>query len=143
MYCMRHTQNHVYYRKFRYIKHIDVLFRHFQPYYGILEPCVILVYSEPCHIQSPGIFRLQDIFRTLSRHILAYSDRCVRFYIDNPAIFRILRYLETEANSIMKGIITWTFFFPYNLKYFSTKFKKTYVFGYIDVNFNVRLSLLK
>ena len=40
-----------------------------------LEPCVTLAYSEPCHIQNPGIFRTQDIFRTLSRHDLVHSER--------------------------------------------------------------------
>ena len=34
-----------------------------------LEPCVTLACSESCHIQNIGIFRIQDIFRTLSRHI--------------------------------------------------------------------------
>ena len=29
------------------------------------------------HIQNPAIFRIRDIFRTLSRHILAYSERSV------------------------------------------------------------------
>ena len=37
-----------------------------------LEPCVTLACSESCHIQNPGIFRIQDIFRTLSRHIQAF-----------------------------------------------------------------------
>ena len=41
------------------------------------ETCVILTYSEPCHIQNLGIFRTQDIFRTLSRHVLANTE-CVR-----------------------------------------------------------------
>ena len=40
-------------------------------------PCVALTYLEFSHIQNPGILRTQDIFRTLSRHILAYSERCV------------------------------------------------------------------
>ena len=59
-----------------------------------LEPCVTLAYSEPCHIQNPGIFRTQDIFRTLSRHILAYSECCVTlaywvpWHIQNVGIFR-------------------------------------------------------
>ena len=42
-----------------------------------LEPYVSLAYSEPSHIQNPGIFRTQDIFRTRLRRILAYSERCV------------------------------------------------------------------
>ena len=44
---------------------------------------VTLAYSEPCHIQNSGIFRTEDVFRTLSRHIL-----------ENPAIFRTLTYSE-------------------------------------------------
>ena len=54
----------------------------FMPYSDIssntvayLEPCVTLAYSEPCHIQNPGI--TNDIFRILSKHILAYSEHCV------------------------------------------------------------------
>ena len=34
-------------------------------------------YSEPCHVENPSIFITRDIFRTLSRHILAYSECCV------------------------------------------------------------------
>ena len=52
------------------------------------EPCVTLAYSEPCHIQNPGIYRAQDIFSSLSRHILAYSEHCV------TRILRILSYSE-------------------------------------------------
>ena len=50
------------------------IFSHIVAY---LEPCETLTYSEPCHIQHPGIFKTQDILRTLSRHVLAYSERCV------------------------------------------------------------------
>ena len=48
---------------------------------------------------------VQYIERTLSRHILAYSERCVTLaywepcQIQNFAIFRILAYLEPEAYS--------------------------------------------
>ena len=64
-----------------------------------LESCVTLAYSEPCHIQNVGIFRTQDMFRTLSRHILVYAERCVTLvylepcYIQNFAILRFLTYL--------------------------------------------------
>ena len=60
-------------------RHIHVLFKHFQPY---------------C-----GIFRTRDIFRTLSIHIPAFSERCVKlgywktcqsFGIWTRGIFRIL-----------------------------------------------------
>ena len=57
-----------------------------------LEPCVTLAYSEPCHIQNPVIFRTWDIFRTLSRHILAYLERWVTYWepchIQHFVIFR-------------------------------------------------------
>ena len=50
------------------------IFSHIVAY---LEPCVIIAYSEPFHVQNPGIFRIQDIFRTLSKHILAYLVGCL------------------------------------------------------------------
>ena len=50
------------------------IFNHIVAY---LEPCVALADSEPCHIQNTDIFRTQDLIRTLSRHILAYSELCV------------------------------------------------------------------
>ena len=60
---------------------------------GYLELCVILVYSEPCHIQNPGIFRTWDIFRTPSGHILAYSEHFEHYsHVENPVIFRTLPY---------------------------------------------------
>ena len=60
-------------------------------------------YSKPCHIQNSGIFRTQDIFRTLLRYILAYSERCGTLaywescHIQKFGIFRILTYLGPEA----------------------------------------------
>ena len=79
-----------------------VLFRHIrhnQKYSGIIqaygqtysEPCVTLAYSEPWHIQKPGI-ATPGIFRTL-----VYSETwyCGTWYIQNPGIFRnlVLRHL--------------------------------------------------
>ena len=70
-----------------------------------LEPSVTLAYSEPFHIQNPGIFRTQDIFRTLPRHILTYSECCVtlaqwkRCHIESFNIFRILAYFGPQAYS--------------------------------------------
>ena len=49
------------------------IFSHIVAY---LESCIILAYSEPFHIQNPGIFKTQDIFRPLLMHILAYSVAC-------------------------------------------------------------------
>ena len=83
-------------------RHIYVLFRNIQTFCGIFRT---LAYSDPCHIQNPGIFRTQGIFRTLSRHTLAYSERFVRLaywepcHIQNFGIFRILAYLGPEAHS--------------------------------------------
>ena len=65
MYYVIDIQNSVYYPKFR----------HIQAYSRPIQP--IVAYLEPYHIQNPGIFRTQDIFGTLSRIILAYSERCV------------------------------------------------------------------
>ena len=60
-----------------------------------LEPCVTVAYLEPCHIQNPEIFRIHDIFRTLLRHILVYSERLRNARIlRTPPIFRTLPYLE-------------------------------------------------
>ena len=102
-------------------------------------------YSEPCHNQNAGIFRAQDVFITLSRHIPAYSERCVTFaywelfHIEIFAIFKnfgicrtqgILKILvlgtfrHIQTYSIMIVIITLTFF-HLKLTYFSTNFKKT------------------
>ena len=81
---MIHNQNPVYYRKLKtysgifktysgiFTSYSDI-FSHIVAY---LETCVPLAYSEPCHIQNHGIFRTQDIFRALSKHILAYSEHC-------------------------------------------------------------------
>ena len=56
MYCMTYIYNHVYYPRLTHIKAYS------------------LPILEPGHIQNPGIFRTQNIFRTLSRQILAYSE---------------------------------------------------------------------
>ena len=70
-----------------------------------LEPFVNLTYPEPRHIQNPGIFGTRDIFRALSKHFPAYSERCVtlanweRCRVQNFAIFRMLAYLRPEAYS--------------------------------------------
>ena len=102
MYCMTHIQGPVCYRKFR---HIHVLFRHIQPYCGIFRTLCNSYIIKSWYIQNPDIFRTQDVFRTLSRYILAYSKRCVTlaycepFYIQKLVIFRILAYLGSDAYS--------------------------------------------
>ena len=85
-----------------------------QPYCGIfrnlcnscqeyLFNILALAYSEPCHIQNPGIFRVQDI--TLWRHIPVYSRGCVTlaywepYHIKTFGIFRSLAYLGPDAYS--------------------------------------------
>ena len=101
---MIHIKNPLYYRKFR---HVQAYSRPIQTYSAMayLEPSVILVYSEPCHIQNPRIFRTQDIFRTLSRNTLTYPELCVTpaiwetCHIQNFVIFRILAHLGLEAYS--------------------------------------------
>ena len=86
---MIHIRNPVYYHKFQ----VHIL--------AYVTPA----YSEPCHIQNPGIFRTEDKFRTLLRHILAYSERCVTLaywepcHIQNFVIFKILAYVRPEAYS--------------------------------------------
>ena len=57
------------------------------------------------HIQNPAIFRIQDIFITLSRYILAYSEHCVMLtdwescHIQTFDTFRILAYLGPKVYS--------------------------------------------
>ena len=84
-------------------------------------------YPELCHIQNSDIFKARNMFRIMSRHILAYSERCVtlaifktllysgfwhiydRRHIQNPVYLDILRHIQ--AYSIMIVIITLPFFF--------------------------------
>ena len=105
------NQNPLYYQKWTYsgifTSSLDI-FSHIVAYF---ESCVTFAYSKARHwhienhILSPGTLRTQDIFRTLSRHILAYSECCARLaiwepcHIQNFAIFRILPYLGLQAYS--------------------------------------------
>ena len=166
MHCMIHIQNHVYYQKFKYIqiysRPIHVIFNLAVTY---LELCVTLAYSEPCHIQNPGITRTQDKFRTLSRYILTYSERCVTpayrepCHIKNFDMSRILEYLGHEAYSesfLFRHIQAYSDIFSndsYNnidflflaliLHSFQWNLKRHMFFDYNSVNFNARLSQLK
>ena len=96
--------------------------------------CVTRAYPEPSHIQNHGIFRTWDIFTTLTRHILAYSERCEALaywehcHIWNFAIFRISAYLGLETYSVMIIIITWTFFFFSLILHTFQRNLKRYVF---------------
>ena len=51
--------------------HIHVLYRNIQPYY---QHGVTLAYSEPRHIQNPDLFRIEDVVKTMSRHILLIQN---------------------------------------------------------------------
>ena len=150
MYYVINTSSPVYYKKFRhvlvYFWYIDTfysdIFRHAVAY---LEPCLTLGHSEPFHIQNPGIFRVQDIFRTLSRYILAYLECCVTLaywepcHIQDFVVFRIWAYLGPQAysESSFRDIQAYSDIFnnSYNninflfyLAYFLKRFKKAYVF---------------
>ena len=89
-----------------------------------LDSSVTIAFSEPSHIQNPVIFRTRVIFRTLSRNILAYSERCEMLAFWEPfTIFRIFAYFGPElysepclfrhiqAYSIMIVLIILAFFF--------------------------------
>ena len=106
MYCMILVQNPVYYRQFRHIQAYMFYSYIFSYIVAYLKLFVTLAYSEPCHIQNPGIYRTQHVFRSLSRHILAYSEDCVTrilrtlsysefSHIKNFGIFRILGMSES------------------------------------------------
>ena len=109
--------------------HIHVPFRQIQPYYGIFW---IICFS--CFFSC--IFRTRNIYITLSRHILAYSERCVTLaywelcHVQNFVIFKILDtktwlyyprhnqnpvylgiFRDIQEHSIMIVIIRLTFFF--------------------------------
>ena len=77
-----------------------------------LEPYATLAYSDPCHIQNLDIFRTQDLFRTLQRHI----------DIENPAIFNNIQlpylgiFWYIQSYSLLVVIITLTFFFQLQFK---------------------------
>ena len=97
-----------------------------------------VAYLEPFYIQNPGIFRAQDIFRTLSSHILAYLKHYVTLaywepcHIQNLAIFRNLAYLGPEAYSescLYRHIQAYSgIYFHFDFTYFSRKFKKNICF---------------
>ena len=103
---------------------------------------ITLAHSELCHIQNSGIIRTQDIFRTLSRHILVYSKHCVTLAYWEPCHIQNFGNLGPEAYSesslfryiqAYSGIFNNDFynninflFFHFNLKYFSTKFKDVF-----------------
>ena len=111
-----------------------------------LAPRVALAYSEPCYIQNLGIFRIQDVFRTLSRRFVTYLERCVtlayweRCHIQNFGIFRtrgIFRILFIKAHSSLFGhysimivIIIILTFFHTNLTFFQRNLRRRLFFDY-------------
>ena len=142
MMMMIYIQNPIYYCKFRHIQAYSpqVLFRQIQPYCGIFKilcnTCIFrtVPYSESWQIQNPryiqnSVKEYSGLFRTLCnariQRTLPYSELCG---IQNLGIFRtpsIFRILFIKVYSIMIVIITLTFFFHFNLTYFSAKFRKT------------------
>ena len=64
-------------------------------------------YSDSCHIQNPGIFRTLDIFRTLSRHILAYSEHCVTLVYWEPCHFQNFTMFRTGG--IFAILFIWSY----------------------------------
>ena len=73
IYCMIHTQNCLLSKIQTYPGIFTSYSDIFSYIVAYLEPYVTLAYLEHCHIQNPDIFRTQDLYQTLSRHILAYS----------------------------------------------------------------------
>ena len=115
----------------------------------ILHNAFSETYSEHCDIRNPYIFRTRDTFRSISRHILAYSDFFVMLACwqlcniqnCNPVYLDIFKHIQVY--SIMIVLIVLNFFFHINLTYFSTKFRRTCFFDCNDVNYNAWPSLLK
>ena len=150
---MIHIQNPVYYRKFRHIQTYSRPFQTFSYSVAYLEPCVTLTYSKPYHFQNPNIFRTQDKFRTLSRHIQTYPERCVtleyREHCHNQnfrmfrtrGIFRILVMLG--HSSIFRHTIIVIIVIIILIVHTFQRNLKRHVFDCNDVNFNARPSLLK
>ena len=99
------------------------------------------------YLQNPAIFRIQIIFRTLSRHILAYSEGFVLLSYSEPKAYSescLSRHIQAcsgliNYDSYNFDYKTFTFFLHFNLTYFSTKFKKTCFFDCNDIIFNAQL----
>ena len=118
-------------------------FRHIQAYCGIFRTLCNSCIFRTCHIQNSGIFRTQDIFSTLSRHILEYSEHCVcnarimrtlphselchiqnLAYLGPEAYSNSGLYRHIKAYSIIIVLITLTFFFYFNLHTFARNLKR-------------------
>ena len=114
--------------------------------------------QNPVIIQNPGIFSTWDIFRTQSRHILAYSECFVTLkywepcYIQNFTIFSILICIGPRAYSesyLFRYIQAYWGIFnndsSNSIRYNNFLFDRIYkdmFFDYNDFNFNAQLSLL-
>ena len=61
----------------RHIQAYSPLLKHIQAYWGgIIKAFLNLACSQPCHIQSSGIFRTRGIFKILWNLDQAYSEPC-------------------------------------------------------------------
>ena len=157
---MINIQKPVYYCKFRHIQAYSRFIKTFSHVVAYLEPCVTLVYSEPYHIQNPGIFRTykiyselcQGIFRTLCNarilrtmpftglsHIRCLAYLGPKVYSESCFYRHIQAYSGIFDNDSYNNI---NFLFCH-ICHFSTKFRKTCFLTYNNVSFNAWLSLLK
>ena len=113
------------------LRHYWSIFRHIQAYSA---PCVILAYSQLCHILNPDIFRTGGLFKILWNVDQAYSGPCTKgilqAYLDifrilgNAYIRRTLAYLESwniqNPSVIASRRIFRTLSFFENLRIFRT-----------------------
>ena len=56
-----------------------------------VEPCVTLAYSEPWYVQNPGLFRTQDLFRSVK--VFNYSSRTFHLSFLNQPVSVKAKYL--------------------------------------------------
>ena len=99
---------------------LNAPFRNLQAY---SEPCVILAYSQPSYIPSPGIFRTGSMFKTMWNFDQAHSGPCENslfrhysavfrhiqnllwsLHMPKPGIFGILEYTEPFHNCTPSSI---------------------------------------
>ena len=106
MYCIRHIQNS------------DIssalFFRYIPANPGILRlilvfsaSCVNLVYSKPCNILSPSIFRTEGLLKTLWRDDQAYSEPCHRALFRHIQNFVQHLYTQQSGSNIL-GILEYS-----------------------------------
>ena len=124
--------NKCYSDRFRYIhaysciiRHIQGLFRYNQTYSG---SCVILVYSEPWHIQKPGVFRGRGILRSLSNiHdgtffenvnftdvIIFTNHNCCNISFSRPLLYEINIYFLIQVSFLLLKYLCVAWFYKVN-----------------------------